>query len=160
MPRNHPSAPSATPAERDLHAAIDRIQDRMPKNRKLLAILKETGSIALNKFNVALESGRSRTTLDKYPAILARIEALAKPATNSSKDALQSVRAQKAEAELLCRQLATTVASLLNREIKLERELKNAPRELRHVRDIPDPNRAIGSRTLRIVAPSRTDNDE
>ena len=73
MPRLKREAPPQDPIEQDFLAAIERLRDGEPKNKKLKA-RKANGTLKINVASVALEAGHSRTLIAletgcRYPRV-------------------------------------------------------------------------------------------
>lgn len=144
MPRRKPATPPISPSERDLHAAIDRLLANDPRNKDLVRVVREKSTVPINKLNVAKEANKSRTTLDKYPTVVARIEALSKPPAVSTRDALEQLRTEKHQVETERREAIDVAVAMLARMRKLEDDAARAVAEARRVAKRPDANKAVG----------------
>ena len=90
MPRRT-ETPPIDPIEGEFMSAIDRLIQGAPKSREALKRAK-AGTLRIDKLTVAAEAGRSRTTLYKYPKVIARIEVLGKGTATTAHDIIASLR--------------------------------------------------------------------
>lgn len=143
MPRRT-ETPPIDPIEGEFMSAIDRLIQGAPKSREALKRAK-AGTLRIDKLTVAAEAGRSRTTLYKYPKVIARIEVLGKGTATTAHDIIASLREEN---RLLKRQrqeaMDAMVATLLcMRDLKRSTDaaIRKAVRESKR----PDPNRMVGT---------------
>jgi hypothetical protein len=148
MPRRKPATPPISPSERDLHAAIDRLLANDPRNKDLVRVVREKSIVPINKLNVAKEAERSRTTLDKYPAVVARIEALSKLPATSTRDALEQLRTDKHRLDAERREAIDVSVAMLVKMRKLEDDAARAVAEAQRVAKRPDANRVVGNENI------------
>lgn len=72
MPRKRHTVPPIHPVERDLLAAIDRLEQGQPTHPELKKRARQ-GKLKLNKSTVALEAGHSRTMVYAFRTVTARM---------------------------------------------------------------------------------------
>jgi hypothetical protein len=137
---------SLDPTEQDFLAALDRLKEGEPVNKKLKAIRKE-GKLKINISNVALESGHSRTLIAlkacRYPQVreaikLAQTGKKSEPKTYTQLfDNLHATIAElKADKRLLEMNMASHVLARRRAEIKSRRDAAEAARLRRYILEL------------------------
>ena len=154
MPRKK-EMPPINVVEQGFMAAIDRLLQGMPEN-KALQKKAHQGSVQIDKRAVALEAGHSRTTLYKYPKVIARIDALAKGPATTAQDVIAGLRAENRAIRQERQQAIDYPAAILLRMRELERSTATAVRKAEREARRPDPLKVVGVSNV-VSLPGKTD---
>lgn len=135
--------PAINAVEKGLMDAFDRLVAGTPNNTELQKKAK-SGLLQIDKLSVALEAGRSRTTLYKYPKVVARIEALSAAPAATAHDVIAKLREEnrdlKKRAQLALSAAAAMLLRMRNIEQTTKAEIRKAVRNAK--RD--DPMKVVG----------------
>jgi hypothetical protein len=129
--------------EREMMEAIDRLVAGSPR-AAVLAERAAVGELRVDKKAVAIEAGRSRTTLYKYPRVVARIEALMNPPATTTKGVVAALREENAVLRDDRRKALDAAAAMLLRMRELERGTEAAIRRAERAARRGDPMRVVG----------------
>lgn len=154
MPRRT-ETPPIDPIEGEFMSAIDRLIQGAPKSREALKRAK-AGALRIDKLTVAAEAGRSRTTLYKYPKVIARIEALGKGPATTAHDVISSLREENRLLKRQRQEAMDVMAATLLRMRELERSTDAAIRKAVREAKRSDPNLMVGTGKV-IAFPGNTD---
>lgn len=147
MPRRT-ETPPIDPLEGEFMAAIDRLLQGTPESRGAIKRAK-AGTLRIDKLTVAAEAGRSRTTLYKYPKVIARIEALSKGPATTAHDVIASLREENRVLKRQRQEAMDFMAATLLRMRELERSTDAAIRKA--VRQAKQSDSNIMAGTGRVV---------
>lgn len=143
MPRKM-ETPPIDPIEGEFMSAIDRLIQGTPKSREALKRAK-AGALRIDKLTVAAEAGRSRTTLYKYPKVIARIEALGNGPATTAHDVIASLREENRLLKRQKQEAMDVMAATLLRMRELERTSDTAIRKAVREAKRHDPNKIVGT---------------
>jgi len=143
MPRRT-ETPQIDPIEGEFMAAIDRLLRGAPESRDAIKRAK-AGLLRIDKLTVAAEAGRSRTTLYKYPKVIARIEALGNGPATTAHDVIASLRKENRLLKRERQEALDVMAATLLRMRELERGTDAAIRKAVREAKRPNPNKMVGT---------------
>lgn len=143
MPRRT-ETPPIDPIEGEFMSAIDRLLLGAPRSKEALKRAK-AGVLRIDKLTIAAEAGRSRTTLYKYPKVIARIEALRKGPATTAHDVIASLREQNRLLNRERQEAMDVMAATLLRMRELERNTDAAIRKAVREAKRHDPDKMLGT---------------
>lgn len=143
MPRRT-ETPPIDPIEGEFMAAIDRLLQGAPESRDSIKRAK-AGGFRIDKLTVAAEAGRSRTTLYKYPKVIARIEALGKGPATTAHDVIASLREENRVLKRERQEALDVMAATLLRMRELERNTDKSIRKALREAKRSSPGKMIGT---------------
>lgn len=148
MPRKKSTAPGYDSLEQDFLEALARLEGGEPQNSGL-ADSARRGKLKLNVSTVAQEAGHSRTSLYKYPRVLAKLEHLNSPASvvKTAAQLIADLRQENALLRAEKKMALTQTAAMLRRLRDMEKEMDRKVRKAeRHAKRNQNPNRVVGVR--------------
>lgn len=105
----------------------------------------KAGALRIDKLTVAAEAGRSRTTLYKYPKVIARIEALGKETATTAHDVIAALREDNRLLKRQRQEALDVMAATLLRMRGLERSADAAIRKAVRQAKRSNPNTMVGT---------------
>jgi hypothetical protein len=143
MSRKPKAQQTGNRVEQDFNDAIDRLVNGAPRDKSLAKRAKD-GSLKINKLAVATEAGHTRTTLDKYPKVVARIEAMGKEPVTTANDVIGRLREDNAKLREQRQAALDVAAAMLIRMRSMEKNTDAEVRKALRRAARPNPNKVVG----------------